>query len=107
LADLTRTEAATMQQTSNKFTAAKDELSTMLQQLMSELDQLRSSWKGSGANAFDQVREQWRQDTAKLNQALGETAEAIAKAGVYYSNTDADAASRASGIGSADVKLPL
>ena len=107
MADQTRTEAATMAATAQKFNAAKDELSTMLQQLMSELDGLRSSWKGSGAAAFDQTRERWREDTQKLNQALGETADAIQKAGTYYSNTDQDSASRLGGIGGSDVKLPL
>jgi WXG100 family type VII secretion target len=107
LADLTRTEAATMAATAQKFNAARDELNTMLQQLMSELDGLQSTWKGRGAVAFNETRERWRQDTAKLNQALGETADAIAKAGTYYTSTDDESASRLGGIGGSDVKLPL
>lgn len=96
-----------MASTAQKFHAAKDELNTMLQQLMSELDGLQGAWKGSGAAAFNETRERWRQDTAKLNQALAETADAIAKAGTYYTNTDQDSASRLGGIGGSDVKLPL
>lgn len=96
-----------MASTAQKFHAAKDQLSAMLQQLMSELDGLRGGWQGAGANAFDQTRERWRQDTAKLNQALGETADAIAKAGTYYTNTDQESASRLGGIDGSSVKLPL
>jgi ESAT-6 family protein len=107
LAGLTQTEAATMAATAQKFNAAKDELVSMLQQLMSELDTLQGSWKGHGAVAFNETRERWRADTAKLNQALGETAEAIARAGTYYSNTDQESAGRMGGIGGSDVKLPL
>src|SRR5690242_12299033 len=90
-----------------KFNAAKEELSTVRQQLRSELAGLRSSWKGSGAAAFAQTREHWREHTQKLNQALGETADAIQKAGTYYSNTDHDSASRLGAISGSDVKLPL
>jgi WXG100 family type VII secretion target len=107
LAGLTQTEAATMAATAQKFNAAKDELSTMLSQLMSELDALQSSWKGHGAAAFEQTRQRWNEDTAKLNQALGQTADAIAKAGTYYSNTDGDSASRLGGIGGSNIQLPL
>jgi WXG100 family type VII secretion target len=107
LADLTRTEAATMAATAQKFNAAKDELQTMLSQLMSELDGLQGAWKGAGAAAFDQTRQRWNEDTVKLNQALGQTADAIAKAGTYYSNTDADSASRLGGISGSDIQLPL
>jgi WXG100 family type VII secretion target len=107
LADLTRTEAATMASTAQKFHATKDELSAMLQQLMGELEQLQSSWQGSGANAFMETKERWQTDTAKLNQALAETADAVAKAGTYYTNTDQDSAGRLGGIGGSDVKLPL
>jgi WXG100 family type VII secretion target len=107
LADLTRTEAATMAATAQKFNAAKDELQAMLQQLMAELDGLQSAWKGHGATAFDQTRQRWNEDTQKLNQALGQTADAIAKAGIYYSNTDGDSASRLGGISGSDIRLPL
>jgi WXG100 family type VII secretion target len=107
LTDLTRTEAATMASTAQKFNAAKDDLAAMLQQLMSELDALQGAWKGRGAVAFDQTRQRWNEDTAKLNRALGETADAIAKAGTQYTGTDDDSASRLGGVGGSDIRLPL
>ncbi len=95
-----------MAATAQKFTAARDELASMLTQLMAQLDELQGSWRGQGATAFDTTRQRWNEDTAKLNRALGETAEAIAKAGTFYTNTDEGSAGRLGGI-AGHVSLPL
>jgi WXG100 family type VII secretion target len=96
-----------MATTAKKFSDTRDELSTMLSQLMSQLDGLRSSWHGAGAQAFDNTRQRWHEDTTRLNRALGETAEAIGKAGNYYTSTDDEAARRANSISTGNIQLPL
>jgi WXG100 family type VII secretion target len=96
-----------MQATSQKFTATEQELTGMLRTLMSQLEGLQSAWKGAGSAAFQQVQQQWNTDMQTLSRALSETAEAIGKAGTFYSNTDSDAASRVNSVGGAHVQLPL
>jgi WXG100 family type VII secretion target len=96
-----------MQATAAKFEATRDELAQMLSQLMNQLDGLRAGWAGTGAAAFDSARLRWSEDTATLNRALGDTAEAIATAGKFYTNSDEEAAARANNIGTAHITLPL
>jgi uncharacterized protein YukE len=67
---------------------------------------LSSTWKGLGANAFEQVKVQYAADLKSLNQALSETAESIRESAVGYDVTDTDAASRVSSTGG-NFSLPL
>jgi WXG100 family type VII secretion target len=103
----TQSDSAVMAQTAAKFDHVNQSLQQMLSTLMSELSTLNSTWKGLGAAAFEQVKQQYEADLKKLNQALSDTAESIRVSGVGYHSTDSDAASRLSGSGGGGVSLPL
>jgi WXG100 family type VII secretion target len=102
----TQTESAVMASTAAKFDEVNSSLQSMLSTLMSELSALSSTWKGMGANAFEQVKQQYAADLKTLNQALSETAASIRQSGVSYESTDTDAASRVAGSGGS-FQLPL
>lgn len=102
----TQAESAVMVQTATKFDNVNAELQSMLSTLMSELSVLSGSWKGLGAQAFEQVKSTYSADLQKLNQALSETAEAIRASAGGYDTTDADAASKLTNSGGS-FQLPL
>jgi WXG100 family type VII secretion target len=102
----TQTETAVMAQTAAKFDQVNQSLQSMLGTLMSELSSLSGTWKGVGAAAFEQVKQQYEADLKSLNQALAETAESIRQSGVGYHSTDTEAASRVSSTGG-HFSLPL
>jgi WXG100 family type VII secretion target len=102
----TQTETAVMAQTAAKFDQVNQQLQSMLSTLMSELSTLNGTWKGLGAAAFEQVKQQYEADLKSLNQALADTAESIRQSGVQYNSTDTDAASRVAGTGG-HFSLPL
>ena len=77
----TQAESAVMASTAAKFDQVNDSLQSMLSTLMSELSALSSTWKGLGATAFEQVKQQYAADLKSLNQALAETAESIRRSG--------------------------
>lgn len=102
----TQAESAVMASTAAKFDQVNSALQTMLSTLMSELSLLNGTWKGLGANAFEQVKTQYAADLQRLNNALAETAESIRVSGVGYQTTDSDAASRVARTGGT-FTLPL
>ncbi|WP_433299892.1 WXG100 family type VII secretion target [Actinoplanes sp. CA-030573] len=102
----TRAESAVMAQTAAKFDTVNDQLQQMLSTLMNELSSLQSTWKGLGAQAFEQVKAQYAADLKSLNQALSETAESIRGSATGYDTTDTDAASKLSSSGGS-FSLPL
>jgi len=103
----TQSDHEVMAQTAAKFDHVNQSLQQMLSTLMNELSTLNSQWKGLGAAAFEQVKQQYEADLKKLNQALADTAESIRVSGVGYHSTDSDAAGRLSGSGGGGVTLPL
>jgi WXG100 family type VII secretion target len=103
----TQAEAAVMASTAAKFNNVNDSLQSMLSTLMSELSVLSSTWKGMGATAFEQVKQQYAADLKALNQALSETADSIQQSGTGYTSTDTSAASRVANSGGSGVQLPL
>jgi WXG100 family type VII secretion target len=108
LAEQTQSNAAVMAQTANKFRSTNGELSSMLTRLMNELESLRAGWRGQGAQAFDNARMHWGTDMDQLHRALDETANAIEKAGTFYTSSDSESANRLKAFqGGATVKLPL
>jgi WXG100 family type VII secretion target len=102
----TQSDSAVMAQTAAKFDHVNQSLQQMLSTLMSELSTLNSTWKGLGAAAFEQVKQQYEADLRKLNSALADTAESIRASGHGYHSTDTEAASRLSGTGG-NFSLPL
>lgn len=102
----TQAESAVMASTAAKFDQVNNSLQSMLSTLMSELSTLSSTWKGLGATAFEQVKQQYAADLKSLNQALSETADSIRQSGTGYDATDSDAASRVANTGGS-FQLPL
>ena len=102
----TEAESAVMAQTAGKFDQVNQDLTSMLNRLMSELSVLQTAWAGRGAKAFETVRAQYQADLTKINQALAETAEAIKTSGVSYDTTDESAASSMTNAGGGGY-LPL
>ena len=95
-----------MASTATKFDEVNSQLQSMLTTLMNELSTLESTWKGLGAHAFEQVKQQYAADLRKLNHALSETAASIRASGHHYESTDTEAASKVANIGGG-FSLPL
>lgn len=102
----TQAEAAVMQQTAKKFEEVDQSLQSMLSSLMSELESLQQAWRGAGGRSFEQVKQQWAADQAKLGRALRETAGAIRTSGQQYDASDSEAASRVANT-NRGIQLPL
>jgi WXG100 family type VII secretion target len=102
----TQAESAVMASTATKFDHVNHGLHQMLTQLMNELSTLQSAWKGLGAQAFEQVKQQYANDLKALNQALSETAESIRQSATGYDSTDTSAASKVANSGGS-FSLPL
>jgi WXG100 family type VII secretion target len=95
-----------MASTAAKFDHVNNSLQSMLSTLMSELSVLSSTWRGLGATAFEQVKEQYAADLKTLNHALADTAKSIRESAIGYDASDAEAASRVS-QSSGHFSLPL
>jgi WXG100 family type VII secretion target len=102
----TQAESAVMASTAAKFETVNSSLTSMLNNLMSELSVLSSAWKGMAAGEFEKVKTQYAKDLGDLNRALAETAEAIRTSGVSYDASDRAAASRVTKSGGS-YTLPL
>jgi WXG100 family type VII secretion target len=103
----TQAESAVMASTAAKFDTANSSLTSMLNNLMSELSVLSSAWKGMAAGEFEKVKTQYAKDLNDLNRALADTAEAIRTSGVSYDVSDSEAASRVTKSGGGGYTLPL
>jgi WXG100 family type VII secretion target len=96
-----------MASTAGKFDSVNSSLTSMLNNLMSELSVLQTAWKGMAAVEFERVKTQYSKDLSDLNRALADTAEAIRTSGVSYDASDSAAASRVSKSGGGGYTLPL
>ncbi len=83
-----RTETGLMVKTAQDVDGVADRLTSNLNKLMDELAPLYDQWKGAGAGSFQQVRERFDNDMAKLNVALRSIAEAVGSAGKDYDVSD-------------------
>lgn len=102
----TRASADEMASAAAKFDEVNSDLQKMLSDLMNDLSMLSGSWKGLGAAAFEQVKQEYSADLRSLNNALAETAEAIRTSGTSYTTSDTEAASRVAKTGGT-FSLPL
>jgi len=82
------TDAAVMAKTATEIDGAADRLTSMFNKLMNELTPLQTSWVGAGGGSFQQVRDRFDQDVAKLNVALRSIASAVSTAGRDYTLSD-------------------
>jgi WXG100 family type VII secretion target len=103
----TQAETAVMASTAAKFDTANSSLTSMLNNLMSELSVLSGAWKGMAAGEFEKVKSQYAKDLTELNRALADTAEAIQTSGLSYGASDSEAASRVTKSGGGGYTLPL
>ena len=83
-----RTQTDVMAQTAQHVNDVADQLTTMLNTLMTNLDPLLTAWQGAGGSAFQGVRERFNTDMAHLNSALRTIAEAVGSSGTHYSAGD-------------------
>ncbi|SCL56832.1 WXG100 family type VII secretion target [Micromonospora citrea] len=83
-----RTDTGLMVKTEGDVDAVADRLTSNLNGLMDQLTPLYDQWKGAGAGSFQQVRERFDQDMARLNVALRAIAEAVGSAGKDYDVSD-------------------
>lgn len=83
-----RTDTGLMLKTEGDVDAVADRLTSNLNGLMNQLAPLYDQWKGAGAGSFQQVRERFDQDMARLNVALRAIAEAVGSAGKDYDVSD-------------------
>ncbi len=90
----TQAEATVMLQTAAKFDNVNSSLQQTLKRLLQELEVLRTQWQGAGGRSFEQVKQEWADDQAALNQALADTAGSMRTASGHYTASDANAASR-------------
>ena len=103
----TEAQSAQMASTATQFDTVNSSLTSMLNQLMSNLSVLQSTWKGLAAGEFEKVKIQYESDLKQLNQALSETAAAIRTSGAAYDTSDTEAAARVGKSGGGGVNLPL
>ena len=103
----TKADAVVMESTAAKVEQVNDSLQSMLKGLMGELEVLQSAWVGRGGESFTQVKQQWAQDQAAMQQALAETATAIRSSGANYDTTDSEASSRMAASNRGGISLPL
>jgi len=82
------TETGLMVQTEKDVDGVADRLTGNLNRLMDQLVPLYDQWKGAGAGSFQQVRDRFDQDMARLNVALRAIAEAVGSAGKDYEVSD-------------------
>ena len=64
------TDPAVMQKAAQQVNQVSEEISSELRSLMSNLEPVASTWKGSAASAFQQLMVRWQEDANKLTQAL-------------------------------------
>lgn len=82
------TDTGMMVKTERDVDEIANRLTSNLNALMNELTPLYDQWKGAGAGSFQQVRDRFDQDMARLNVALRAIAEAVGSAGKDYDVSD-------------------
>lgn len=83
-----RTDAGIMLKTEQDVDAVADRLTSMLNQLMDRLTPLQQYWQGAGGASFQEVRQRFDNDMARLNGALRAIAEAVGSSGRDYTVAD-------------------
>ena len=81
-----------MQAAARKADAAGSEISGGLGRLLNELESLPGGFQGQAALAFQNAKEQMRQDLVKITDALNDLARGIETAGQNFNASDEEAA---------------
>lgn len=82
-----------MKTAADKFESVDHDLGTMLSNLLSELEGLKSAWAGQSARSFDSVKTAFEENQRKLSSALRETASGVRSSGANYTASDQETAS--------------
>ncbi|MDG4762749.1 WXG100 family type VII secretion target [Solwaraspora sp. WMMD406] len=93
------TDTGLMVKTEKDVDGVADRLTGNLNRLMDQLAPLYDQWKGAGAGSFQQVRDRFDQDMARLNVALRSIAEAVGSAGKDYEVSDEETRSEMDSAG--------
>jgi len=73
-----------------KFGETADDLRTRMNNLMTELSVLESSWVGQGGMSFQQVRTRYDEDVKRLHNSLSTVATKVAEASSGYVTSDTE-----------------
>ncbi|MBS2961703.1 WXG100 family type VII secretion target [Actinocrinis puniceicyclus] len=87
-----------MQKAAQQVQQVSEEINSELRSLMSSLEPVASSWKGSAASAFQQLMARWQEDASKLTQALDGIAGMLDSTTKTYSQAEESNASQISQI---------
>jgi WXG100 family type VII secretion target len=83
-----RTDTGLMIKTEQDVDAVADRLTSMLNTMMDRIAPLQQYWVGSGGSSFQEVRNRFDEDMARLNAALRAIAEAVGSSGRDYDVSD-------------------
>ncbi|RZS90373.1 WXG100 family type VII secretion target [Motilibacter rhizosphaerae] len=98
MADSYGTQLDTMQQASQHVADVNQQVQAQLASLMSKLEPLASTWKGSAATSFTALHQRWNENATKLNSALHDISDAIATSRTTYDTSDTTQSSSFSNI---------
>ena len=90
MSDQMKTTVSTMEDTSRRVGAVREEIAGLLGNLRSEVDGNRGAWEGSAAIAFHSLMERWDGSAKKLNDALQAIGENIKSNSVTFDTTQQD-----------------
>lgn len=85
-----RADTGVMLRTEQEVNSVADRLTSMLNQLMDRLAPMQQYWQGAGGSSFQEVRQRFDADMAKLNVALRAIAEAVGSSGRDYDVADTE-----------------
>lgn len=100
MADSYGTQLDTMATASRHVSDVNQQVQSELSALMSRLEPLAGTWKGSSAVSFHSLKARWNENAARLNDALADISAAIATSGTTYRAADENQQSSFSGISS-------
>jgi WXG100 family type VII secretion target len=79
---------ATLHTAANDVRSTRSEVDGELKKLWNVVDDLAIAWQGSASTGFQNLMNQWNQDTEKLQQALDSIAELLDKSGTTHQVND-------------------
>lgn len=92
------TQTDVMRKAAQQVHQTSDDINAELRSLLSQLEPVASSWKGTAASAFQQLMQRWHEDGQKLTQALAGIAEALDSSTTGYTQVEEQNSSQISKI---------
>jgi WXG100 family type VII secretion target len=78
------TDQATLDKAASNMLNTQDQLNSALTKMASELEPLRTAWKGDASTAFQNLIERFQGDAQKMNQALEQIANTMSQNASKY-----------------------